>query len=279
MIKTNNIIKILFILFVFPLVIKAGGWTQEKGKVFFILEYRFLKSSKYLDNSGAHVKIPELTDASFNLYGEYGFTDKLTVLLNFPFFKMLNKDISYLPEVYGTLEKRNGIGDVDFGLRYNFYTSGQTVLSTALIFGIPLSKDNEEVLPLSDGEFNQIFGFEIGHSFYPIRAYLTADLKFNNRTKGYSDQIYYAIEGGYNLFENLLVNIRVHAIQSLHNGSKQNKDFTLLFANDQQFIAYKFGAFYTLNENFGFTASVESGIVAYNIQSAPVFTIGMFLKY
>lgn len=279
MIRINKIIVTFFVLFLFPLIVEGGGWTQKKSGGFFILEYRFLKSSKYLDDLGEHIQIPELTDASFNIYGEYGLTEKLTISLNFPFYKMLKKDVSYHPGIYGNLEKSNGIGDPDLGLRYNVYSVGQTVLSTSFILGIPISNKVDSVLPLSDGEFNQIFGFEIGHSFYPIPAYFTGEIKFNNRTNGYSDQLYYAIEGGYNLFKNLLLNLRLHAVQSLHNGTKENKDFTLLFANNQQFIAYKFGAFYNLNKNLGITTSFESGIIAYNIQSAPVFTIGMFLRF
>ncbi len=279
MIKIKIIKIIITVLFLLPLITKAGGWTQKKSGGFFILEYRFLKSSKYLDNSGEHIQIPELSDASFNIYGEYGLTEKLTVLLNFPFYKMLKKDVSYHPGIYGNLEKNSGIGDPDVGLRYNMYSSGQTVLSASLIFGIPLANDVESVLPLGDGEFNQIYGFEIGHSFYPYPAYFTGEFKFNNRTQGYSDQLYYAVEAGYNLSAKVLVNLRLHAIQSLHNGSKENKNSTLLFANNQQFIAYKFGAFYNLNKNLGIAASFESGIIAYNIQSAPVFTIGTFLKF
>ncbi len=278
MIKTNFLIKIIIGLLLIPVITNGGGWTQPKGASFFILEYRFLKSSKYLDGSGVHKQIPELTDASFNLYGEYGLTEKLTLSLNFPFYKMLNKDVSFRPEIYGNLEERSGVGDLDFGIRYKVYSFGQTVLSAALLFGIPVSKDEESVLPLSDGEFNQLFGFEIGHSFYPANAYLTGEVKFNNRTEGFSDQLYYAVEAGYNLFENLLVNVRLHAIQSLHNGNRQNSESLLLFANNQQFIAYKFGAFYNLMENMGITASFESGIIAYNIQSAPVLTLGLFIK-
>jgi len=131
---------------------------------------------------------------------------------------------------------------------------------------------------LSDGEFNQIIGFEVGHSLYPSSAYISGSIKFNNRNEGYSDQMYYSIEGGYCGLKNLLLNVRVHALQSFHNGNNLIPRHSFLFANNQQFIAFKLGAFYNLFNGFGVSTSFESGIIAYNIQSAPVFAVGIFFK-
>ncbi len=277
--KIKPLLQIIFILFFFSIHTFADGWTQKKGEGYFSLDYRILSGSKYHDNTGVNIIIPKLTDAAFNFYGEFGLTNDLTIIANFPFYKILKKDISFEPEIFGMENENSGLGDLNLAFRYKLKTFGQTTISASLLFGIPLSKQSNTTLPLGDGEFNQVFGFELGHSLYPLPAYLGGGIKFNNRNNGYSDQLYYSIEGGYSLMSNLLFIVRLHAIQSLHNGVKNNSIRTLLFANNQQFIDYKFGAFYNLTNKFGISASFESGIIAYNIQSAPVFTIGFFYKH
>ncbi len=277
--KTKPLLQIIFILLFFSIHNFADGWTQKKGEGYFSLDYRILSGSKYHDNTGVNIVIPKLTDMAFNFYGEFGLTNDLTIIANFPFYKILKKDISFKQEIFGQEEKNSGIGDLDLAFRYKIKTFGQTTISASLLFGLPLSKETNNTLLLGDGEFNQAFGFELGHSLYPLPAYISGGIKFNNRNNGYSDQLYYSFEGGYSVINNLLFIVRLHAIQSLHNGEKNNSIRTLLFANNQQFIAYKFSALYNLTNKLGVSASFESGIIAYNIQSAPVFTIGFFYKY
>ncbi len=243
------------------------------------MEYRFLSGNKYHNNIGENVLIPKLTDAAINFYSEYGITNDLTIILNFPFYKILSSEVSESSDIK---EKNSGIGDFDFGIRYKLWVINQTTISSSLFFGVPLAQDiygeNNLVLPLGDGEFNQLFGFEAGHSFYPLPAYFSGSIKYNSRSEGYCHQLYYVVEGGYKVLKNLLLNLRLHALQSLHNGDKSFSTHSFLFANDQQFVAYKLGAFYNFTKNFGASLSFESGIIAYNIQSAPVFSFGIFFS-
>jgi len=273
---------IVLILVISAQKINASGWTKESGKGFYFLEYRVLSGSKFHDSDGTNVSIPKLTDIAFNFYAEYGLTNKLTAILNFPFYKVKTQDINSLHLDVEIETENSGIGDFDFGFRYRLWVIGQTTISSSFILGVPVSQDKiidtSFGLPLGDREFNQILGLEFGHSFYPIPAYITGCINFNNRSKGYSDQLYYSFEGGYKVISNLLLNVRIHALQSLHNGNNSKLVHRFLFSNNQQFIAYKFGMNYNFSSNLGVSASFESGIAAYNIQSAPVFSIGVFLN-
>ncbi|MEE9431030.1 MAG: hypothetical protein V3V16_08325 [Melioribacteraceae bacterium] len=282
MIKFIEIIFIVLIIVTSTHRINASGWTKESGKGFYSLEYRVLSGSKYHNAGGINVAIPKLTDIAFNFYAEYGLTNNLTTILNFPFYKIKTHDGSGFHLEFGLENENSGIGDFDFGFRYRLWVDGQTTISSSFILGIPISQE-EGVntnfgLPLGDGEFNQTLGLEFGHSLYPMPAYISGSIHFNLRSKGYSEQLYYSVEVGYKVFSNLLLNIRIHALQSLHNGNNTKLVHRFLFSNNQQFIAYKFGMLYNIAPKFGVSASFESGIVAYNIQSAPVFSIGIFLN-
>jgi len=279
MLKSKLFIYSILTFIIFSIQIKAEGWTKKSGKGFFSLEYRVLSGNKYHDNNGENIVIPKLTDATVNFYSEYGATSNLTFLLNFPFYKILSSDNLELSE---NKRKNSGIGDVDIGIRYKLWVINQTTISASLLLGVPLAKDtysdDDFILPLGDDEFNQLIGFEVGHSLYPIPAYLSGSIKYNIRSKGYSHQAYYVVEGGYRVMNNLLLNLRLHALQSLHNGDKSFLRNSFLFANNQQFIAYKLGAFYNISKNLGVAGSFESGVIAYNIQSAPVFSLGFFFQ-
>jgi len=92
MIQLKSVVFLLLIIAASTQQIRSEGWTQKKGKGFFALDYRVLSGTKFHDASGTNITIPIFTDMALNLYGEYGFTDNLTVNLNFPIYKNLESD-------------------------------------------------------------------------------------------------------------------------------------------------------------------------------------------
>ena len=276
--------RLLLILTMFCYGITFGeGWTKKAGTGYYALDFRFLNTSKYHNSEGDNVDIDGVVDLAINLYSEYGLTDNLTIKLNFPFYKILKND-QKCPPGENCLNKENkGIGDIDLGLRYKLGTLGNTTFGAGLTFGIPINADDiygkGSKLALSDGEFNQIMSLEAGHSLYPLPAYISGSVKFNNRDEGFSDQFYFGAEGGYKLSNNFLLNLRVNFLKSLNNGDKKNFDDLIpVLANNQEYLAIRFGAFYNFYKNYGISFTSDFGIYAKNILSAPVFSIGFFIK-
>jgi len=273
--------SLLIIIISLPLLsaehLFGEGWTKKAGKGFYALDFRSLISSKYHDFSGKNIEINSLRDLAINLYSEYGLTDNFTLKINFPFYKILESNNS-MGESIGN----KGIGDLDLGVRYKIMNFNSTILSASLTFGIPISNDDVyggNMLPLSDGEYNQIIGIELGHSLYPLPMYLSGSIKFNNRNEGYSDQLKLGIEGGYNIKKNLLLNLRLSFLKSLNNGDKKvESNIIPLQSNNQEYIALKMGILYNFYRNIGIAAAANFGLYAKNILSAPVFSIGIYIK-
>lgn len=152
---------VLSVLFCFSfLTVSAGAWLQGKSKGYFKLNYSLMQASTYYNNEGV---ISSTLNQSFNqasLYGEYGITKKLDIIVTVPFYakhEMLDLDI--------LLES---IGDIDiaFKIPINYIDKFKTSLS--LKFGIPTGDNlggEDFFLQTGDGEFNQELTLDFSRSF------------------------------------------------------------------------------------------------------------------
>ncbi len=269
-------ILIILLLLIFTGSSFAGAWTQKKNSGFYKVDYRILSAKKVFGPTGDKFDIQQLTEQTIGIYGEYGINDMLTGVLSFHPLKMIKSDTLVNGET-----KNNGIGDLSLGLRVRLAQFGNSVLSGDVHFGIPTG-DNEPAngLITGDGEFNQQFGIQFGHSFYPAPSYINLAVGFNNRNEGYSDEFYSSIEVGYNITEQFLLVGRVKLLRSMKNGDNSfSGGYAGLNSNNQEYVAYGPELIYFIDNNWGISALFESGTAAKNIQSAPVFAFGVFFKH
>ena len=279
----KRIISIIVIFITISNIVFAEGWTKKAGSGYYALDFRFISSKKFHNQDGENISFNGIKDLAYNLYSEFGITDNLTIKLNFPFYKSL--EVNSPDDEFNLTEDNNnsGVGDLDLGVRYKIKTFGNTTIAASLTFGIPINDEyiygNSKKFALGDGEFNQIFGFEAGYSLYPLPVYISGSLKFNNRNEGFSDQVMIGIEGGYKFSKSFLLNLRFSYLKSLNNGRKKIIDtFIPIQANNQEFLAIKMGAFYNFYKKLGIAATSVFGLSAKNILSAPVFSIGIYIK-
>ncbi len=251
----------------------AGAWTQKKGSGYYKVGYRLLSAEKVFGPTGDKLNIPKLTEHSISLYGEYGLNDQLSAILSFQPYKMIKSDAAINGET-----ENNSIGDLSLGLKAFIAKFGQTVMSGFIQFGIPTGdSDPPNGLITGDGEFNQFFGLQLGHSLYPMPAYFNFTAGFNNRNEGYSDEFYTSFEAGYKFTESLMLIGRVKLLKSLKNGDNNFAGgYGGLYSNNQEYVAYGPELIYKITDDFGVSAHFESGTAAKNIQSAPVFGFGVF---
>ena len=151
------------------------------------------------------MKDPNVTAGLYNttFYGEYGFTDKLTGIINLPLMSrsLVNNVISSTTqEVISEGSAINNLGDVDLTIKYGLYNNGFIALSASVIFGLPLGEDAggpERNLQTGDGEFNEMVrvdaGFSLVHS-ENISVYGNIYGGYNQRNKGFSDELRFGAE-------------------------------------------------------------------------------------
>ena len=283
----NIILTLFFILFFSTLGNAGGGWTQPKGGVYLKLSEWWIISNQHFTDAG--LIDPNTTSGIFNtsLYGEYGITDRITVLAYVPFFSrayMNNVVSGTTGEVLFPGEAINGFGDSDISIKYALNSKGKIRTAATLTFGLPIGEDaggTQNNLQIGDGEFNQILQFDASSSFSLNKAtiYGTATIGFNNRTKGFSDEFRYGLEVGLGLFENKLWLVgKLTGVESFKNGTPSGEsNSTSVFANNSEFTSFTTEAAFYLTKKFGVSASYASAFRGEIIFANPSYSVGVFL--
>nr|MBC7613383.1 hypothetical protein [Pseudopedobacter sp.] len=206
----------------------------------------------------------------------------MTGLINFPFYiKQTLNDVQFRQSgktIPG--DEFDGIGDAEIGLKYGFFQDKPIVLSTSLIFGLPFGKTGggeSGILQTGDGEFNQQIRVGVSHSFYPKSIYVSAYSGFNNRTKGFSDEIRYGFEIGFP-FNKFIPILKVNGLASLKNGKSLTSQGSL-FANNIEYLSPSIDLNYQITNKFGVSGAVAAAIYAKNALKALNYNFGLYFKW
>ena len=246
----------------------AGGWTHAPGKGYFKLNEQLIKSDSYFQPSGRKTDITELSRYTTSLYGEFGLVDRLTLVGYIPFYQRISEDR------HGS-ETKTGTGDWELGARIGLLTNRATVVSIQIMAGLPLGDsytDQEVGLFTGDGEFNQLFSLQVGHSLWPTPGYLKAEIGFNNRESDYSDELRYALEAGFMAGERVGFSAWVRGVKALGTA---DGEWT---RNDQQYVSFGPEINFHITSSAGITAGVTKYTGAHNVLDAPAWDIGVFFN-
>ncbi len=282
--------KLLFLILICSIshASHAGGpWTQPQGKGYFKLSQWWIVFDQHYTDAG--LVDPNITTGVFNtsLYAEYGFTNRLTGVLYFPFFSrnyMNNIVSSTTGETITEGEAINALGDTDVSLKYALNKPGSKVpVAASLLLGLPLGKTQGGEagnLQTGDGEFNQMLRLDAGTGFTLSEtkaAYVSAYAGFNNRTNGFSDEVRYGVEAGLGIQKKLWLIARLIGVESLKNGeTAATATSTSIFANNTEYTSYSAEAAYYLTGKVGVSASFASAFRGEIIAASPSYSIGVF---
>lgn len=246
----------------------AGGWTHAPGKGYFKLNEQIIRSNSYFEPSGDRIDITDQSRYTTSLYGEYGLANRLTLVGYIPIYQRISED-------QPGADAKTGTGDWELGARIGLLTNRATVVSIQVLAGLPLGdsfSDQQEVgLFTGDGEFNQLFMLQVGHSLWPTPGYLKAEIGFNNRESDFSDEIRYAVEAGFLVGERVGVSGWVRGAKAVGTEGKWT-------VYDQQYVSFGPELSFYFTANAGITAGVTRYTGAHNVLDAPAWDIGLFMK-
>jgi len=268
-------------------VYAGGGWPQPKGKGYFKLSEWWMVADEHFTDVG--LKDPNSTAGLFNtsLYGEYGFTDRLTGIIYAPLFirSLFNNQISATSgEVIKQGEAINSIGDIDIAVKYGLTRPGSSIaISATLLLGLPTGESaggSDGALQTGDGEFNQLLQVDLGTSFGNEKVGLYGNVYsgFNNRTKDYSDEFRYGAELGVGIASSKLWLIaRLSAVESFKNGKSASEIITTsIFANNAEYTTVGIEANYYISPTLGLSAGIATPLRGEIVYAAPSYTVGIF---
>lgn len=261
-----------------------SGWTKEKGRYFSKLSYNFYSSNQYYNLTGDKLETSTFKQQGIFLYGEYGLTDKLTLLTSWPVFKANS---------FETTSTVYGIGDLIIGAKYSLL-KGKFPVAFSITPEIPLAPaDNyaqnkvnsfEQInLPTGDGEWNFLFNLAASHSFYPLPVYASAYATYNKRTsyKGvdFSDQFVGGVEVGANILKHAWVNAKLTAQKTLGT----NPGITdFIRGEGTEFTAISLGVYVPVYKGWGIDLNYYNYtdwiIKRQNLYSAGIISVGIVFE-
>ena len=262
---------------------QAQAWPHSAGGGFYQIGFQYIRASEFYEPDGHRIDITTIGDYLLSFYGEHGLTDRLTATAYIPFVervtlnRVVGEDTGF---EFFSGDEVVGPADWEIGARYGILKKGGTVASVFFRLGIPIGdSDQENGLQTGDGELNQIGGIAVGHSFWPKPTYAQADIGYNNRVKGYSDEILFKLEAGYTLQNVWTLAVKIRGLISTHNGVDERLGGTGgLYGNNQQFVSYGGEVSYVPKGTLGVSLRGEWAAVAENVLAAPAFGFSMFLK-
>jgi protein XagA len=282
----KNKIKLTIFFFLLicctPSVLTAQAWTKSKGHGFYKLDFMSIKATEVFDPHGEIIPLRTLGNYTTSLYGEYGITNKITVVGYIPFYvrNVVNKTQG---RQTGTVIEQgivnNNFGDIDLGFRFALPIKNVAV-SANLLFGLPTGDAKQtDGLFTGDGEFNQMLKLGIGAG--KKRWWTQAAAGYNNRTKGFSDEFRYDFELGCKFFNDRFLTIfKINGIESLNNGTA-NDAITGLFSNNVEYagIGPEFLYYANSKKTVGISARIAGTLKGQNVLAAPSMSIGIFAEF
>ncbi|MBU1171922.1 MAG: hypothetical protein KKD44_20400 [Proteobacteria bacterium] len=201
-------------LIVIPVMCFAGAWTQEKGASYHQFTLNCYYADRYFDDDGHDQTMAdqgEFRDIHVSYYGEYGLGERLTVLTSLSFKYLKFEDNTVESDSYG-------VSDIDLGLKYKLVDSPLGIVSVQGLVKIPEAYDEDDAVPLGNGQYDLECRLLYGKSLYPfIPGYMNLEAGYRWRADFPADEFRYLAEFGVNVTSKIYGRMKLDGICSMGN--------------------------------------------------------------
>jgi protein XagA len=231
--KKNTPNIILFAISVGMLIVTtntcfAGAWTRESGESYLQFTLNGYYADQFFDDDGDRENFAadgDFMDVNVNYYMEYGVSDRLTVISSL-YYKYLKFEDSNIES------KTYGIPDIDLGMRCKLYDTPAGIFSIQGMLKIPETYDDDDTVPLGNGQYDMEVRLLYGKSLYPkIPGYANMEAGYRWRLASPADEFRYLVEFGMDFSQRIYGRAKIDGIYSMGNsdtdgGSGNNPSVT-----------------------------------------------------
>ena len=264
---------------------QGSGWTSGFGKGYFKVEQRAIIADAIYTTSGDVKSIPNSAVHTTSFYAEFGILDRLDAITYVPIVNVAQE----IQDEKNKYASKSALGDLQVGLKYGILREGPIVFSIGLVLGLPTGQVDFDDTPLprlqtGDGEFNQSVHTDIGISFgSTYSAYVTAGVSYNNRTRGFFDEIGGYVHGGIHFFQHFLLEVSVDGLYPLqinkgHEPVYSNDSRYNTFLNDTQYLAYGANLDWNFFPKWSVSIGIDGASLSRNILAAHASFLGISFK-
>lgn len=262
-----------------------SGWTKEKTEGFYQLSFQSMKSKDYYSLEGELLNTNQFSQQSLVFYGEYGVTDKFTIIANWP-LQTWNG--------FETTETVSGLGDLRLEFKHallkryfplSISVAPELPIGRANHFSKSKVNDFEQInLPSGDGEFNVWTTLATSFALPSIPFYGNLFSSYNFRTQyeevSFSDQFAVGVEIGYHIADFVWVNARLNALKSVDEVEVAT-DFVR--GDGSEYTGYSFGASVPVYKNIHLSLNYRNYndwiFERKNIYLSGVFGLGVYYEH
>lgn len=261
-----------------------SGWTKEKTEGFYQLSFNRFSSDDYFTLGGDQLQTNEFTQNSLVFYGEYGFTDKFTLIANWP-LQVWNG--------FSSTETVSGLGDLRLEFKHallkkyfplSLSVAPELPIGQANNFARSKLNDFESInLPSGDGELNVWTTLSTSFSLPQTPIYANFFGAYNFRTSyqdiQFTDQIGLGIEVGYKVADLVWINGRINGLVSVSNVPIAT-DFVR--GDGTEYTSYSFGASVPIHKQIRLSLNYRNYadflFERKNLYSAGTFSFGIIYE-
>lgn len=280
-------------------VLAFGAWVRAPKKYYTAVAFGYYQAGDFFNRKGMRKNLVIVRDptnpASIffgrenstyrqyegGLYLEYGLGKNLELSTNFAFHVVAQQDSDI------GLFEANGIRDATVALKYKWFEWSWLLSSIQLEVGIPMGDEKAQgivagqapqPIPLGDNEWDYAFRLYLGHSFYPLPVYVTADFCYRIRTSGsngadFADDYPWSIESGYTLslsekswFRSITTMVALRGLISTKE--RQAIGFGSIdvtgFSSNQESLVVQFGVAFSIFKNLTLGTSYTHNLTGKN---------------
>ena len=278
--------KFLILLLTLPFLSSAGGpWLSKKKSGFLQLQSTFpggSYSKLFLENGESLSLNKDILDYTFQLYLEYGITDKLNLVTTLPYkyISVKNADNNLSGNNLLPNGNLNGLSNYKFALKYRLSNKKlKAALSLQSSFNT-ITQDFEKGLITGYASNSVGLYSHFGKSFSK-KLYAFLEGGFNISGNNFSNFYEIHYELGYQLKPSFWTVLTFDIRESLRNGSfkKDNLRQTGFYTNDQEYFAYGLKMSYELKSKIGFTAATFGAFSGNYVAKISTFSLGVYKKW
>ena len=272
----------LIIILITVNVFSQSPWTKKKGEFYTQLSFSTIANYKVLYGSPDYNTERETTDNTFQFYGEYGLSNKTTLILNLPLKFIKTNELVSLAAIPSLTSKgeESAFGNIEIGIKHNFYNKDWLI-------------SGQINLEANTSTFNINSGIRTGYDAWSVTPLLSFGRGFNNwyvqgftgvniRTNNYSSNFKIGGEIGYKPISKLWLIAGLDILKSFDNGDvilPTSNLLTGLYINNQEYSSFSIKAIGEITKNFGLTAGIGGAFSGNNVAKQGAFNFGIYHKF
>ncbi|QTD36331.1 hypothetical protein JL193_09155 [Polaribacter batillariae] len=279
----KNITTLLALLLT-TITLAQSPWTKEKGKFYTQISFTTIPNYDTLFGDPDYSTFGTYSDNTVQFFGEYGLSDKTSLLVNLPLKIITIKDFENpaIDCVGDCSENFNttALGNIEIGLKHNFYKKDWILSGQFSIEANTNSYDANSGIRTGYNAWTFTPLFLVGRGFG--KTYVQGFIGGNIRTNNYSSNFKIGAEVGRKITKNIWLIGYLDIFKSLKNGDvvlPTANTITGLYVNDQEFGGVGLKAIGEFTDNFGVTAGFGGAFFANNLPKQAAITFGLYHKF